>query len=146
MSTRSRLLVLAGLVLAVSGAIALRPNRVPVVSSLPGVAAPTSSTHAVAPIPRLVELGSDTCMPCKAMMPVLEALRREFKGRLQVDFIDVLKQPEQAAPFNIYAMPTQVFLDGAGREVYRHIGFFSKEDIIVTWNRLGVSLDASGGR
>ena len=42
-------------------------------------------------IPRLVDLGADTCIPCKAMAPILIELRTEYAGRLQVDFIFHLK-------------------------------------------------------
>jgi thioredoxin 1 len=108
------------------------------------VGAVRTSPLQAAALPRLLELGADTCIPCKAMVPVLDALRREYPGHLQVDFIDVLKHPDQAAPYHIYAMPTQIFFDASGRERYRHLGFFSKEDILATWRTLGVRLDASG--
>jgi thioredoxin 1 len=43
--------------------------------------------------PRLLDLGADKCIPCKKMAPILEAMKEEFAGRLQVDFIDVWKHP-----------------------------------------------------
>jgi thioredoxin 1 len=87
-----------------------------------------------------VDVGADKCIPCKAMVPVLEELRRECAGRLQVDFIDAWKYPEQAEPFNVYGIPVQIFLDPSGRELYRHLGFFSKAEILETWRRLGYPL------
>ncbi|MDO8835228.1 MAG: thioredoxin family protein, partial [Vicinamibacterales bacterium] len=35
-------------------------------------------------LPRLVDLGADSCIPCKAMAPFLVELRTEYAGRMQV--------------------------------------------------------------
>ena len=48
-------------------------------------------------LPRLVDLGADKCIPCKMMAPILESMKKEYAGRLQVDFIDVWKNPERGA-------------------------------------------------
>jgi thioredoxin 1 len=127
MSTASRLVIVGALALAVAVTVALRRDH----------ASPASGAPAAVALPRLVDLGADNCIPCKAMMPVLDGLRREYAGRLRVDFIDVNKFPDQAEPFRIYAIPTQIFIDPAGRELTRHLGFISKEDILDTWRQLG---------
>jgi thioredoxin 1 len=88
-------------------------------------------------IPRLVDIGADQCIPCKLMAPILEELRGEYAGRMQVDFIDVWKNPHAAQPYRIHAIPTQIFFDESGRELARHQGFMSKEDILSTWKRVG---------
>jgi thioredoxin 1 len=95
-------------------------------------------------IPRLVDLGADKCIPCKAMAPILVGLRTEYAGRLQVDFIDVWKDPRAGDPYNIYAIPTQIFFDGSGKELTRHEGFISKADILATWKRVGVDFSSPG--
>jgi thioredoxin 1 len=136
MSTTSRLVIVGVLALAVGVAVGLR--RKDAASSPP----PSSASAASTPVglPRLVDVGADKCIPCKAMAPILEELRQEYAGRLRVDFIDAWKYPAQAAPFDVYGIPTQIFFDPAGRELYRHTGFISKEDILDTWRRLGVRL------
>ena len=95
-------------------------------------------------IPRLVDLGADKCIPCKAMAPILVELRATYAGRLQVDFIDVWKDPRAGDAYKIYAIPTQIFFDGNGQELTRHEGFISKEDILATWKRFGVDLSPPG--
>jgi thioredoxin 1 len=132
MSTASRLVVVGVLVVAVGVAVALRRDEAP-----PSTVA---SAPAAAALPRLVDVGADKCIPCKAMAPILEELRQEYAGRLRVDFIDAWKFPAQAEPFNVYGIPTQIFFDPSGRELHRHLGFISKEDILATWGRLGFSL------
>lgn len=96
-----------------------------------------------APLPRLVELGSDKCASCKAMSPVLDELRAAHPTTLQVDFIDVFKHPEQAEAFKVQIIPSQAFLAPDGRELYRHTGFFAADAIRAKWAELGFPLGAA---
>ncbi len=91
-------------------------------------------------LPRLVDLGADKCIPCKMMAPMLEELRAEYAGKFQVDFIDVWKDPEAGRKYNIRLIPTQIFYDAAGRELFRHEGFISKQDILTKWKELGIDV------
>jgi len=79
--------------------------------------------------PRLVDLGADKCIPCKKMAPILEQLREEYKGRLDVEFIDVWKNPGAGRQYGIRVIPTQILYDREGTEVWRHRGFISKENL-----------------
>ena len=103
-------------------------------------AAPTAT--APAGLPRLLDLGSVVCIPCKMMAPILEELKKEYAGRLQVEFVDVNVNPEPARRHKIRLIPTQIFFDGSGKERWRHQGFISKEDILAKWKELGVDLAA----
>jgi len=92
-------------------------------------------------LPRLVDLGADKCIPCKMMAPILEELSAEYKGKLQVVFIDVWKNPQEGPKYKIRVIPTQIFFDADGKELFRHEGFFSKEDILAKWKKFGVNLE-----
>ena len=91
-------------------------------------------------LPRLVDLGADKCIPCKMMMPVIEELKAEYKGKLQVEFYDVWKNPAYSEQYKIRVIPTQIFIDRDGKELFRHEGFFSKEDILAKWEKLGFEI------
>lgn len=92
-------------------------------------------------LPRLLDLGAGKCVPCKAMAPILEQLARDCHGRLEVVFLDVWVDPEAGKDHDVRMIPTQIFLDGKGKELFRHEGFFSREEILATWTRLGYDLD-----
>jgi len=137
-------LFLAAAVIAV---LATKPGRE--AAAPPSAAAPApmishGTSAQPAGIPRLVDLGADKCIPCKAMAPILVELRKEYAGRMQVDFIDVWKDPSAGDPYRIYAIPTQIFFDGDGKELARHEGFISKGDILATWKRLGYDFNSPG--
>jgi thioredoxin 1 len=102
--------------------------------------ADAAENAAVVPVPRLVDLGAGKCIPCKAMAPILDQLRADYVGRLEVTFIDVWQSPDQAAPYRIHMIPTQVFYGADGRELARHEGFMSREEILAQWKAVGVEL------
>ena len=94
-----------------------------------------------ASLPRLVELGADRCVPCKLMAPILEELRKEYAGTLQIESIDVWKNPDAAKEYGIRVIPTQIFYGASGKELFRHVGFLSKEDILAKLKDLGITIE-----
>ncbi len=92
-------------------------------------------------LPRLIELGADKCIPCKMMAPILEELKSEYAGKLEVVFIDVWKAPEKGREYGIRVIPTQIFYDANGEEFLRHVGFFPKKDILETFRKKGINFN-----
>ncbi|HYW68101.1 MAG TPA: thioredoxin family protein, partial [bacterium] len=72
-----------------------------------------------------------------AMAPILDEMRETFAGQLDVSFIDVKKNAEAARDYAVRIIPTQIFLDESGNELFRHQGFFSREDMLAEWEKLG---------
>ena len=73
------------------------------------------------------------------MQPVLAALRAEYAGKLQVDFIDVWKDTAAGDKYGIRAIPTQIFFDATGKELFRHTGYYPKEDILAKFKEFGIA-------
>lgn len=103
-----------------------------------GQAAPASAASGARP--RLLDLGATTCIPCKKMAPILDELKTEYEGKLDVEFVDVWKMPGVANQYGVESIPTQIFFDASGKELYRHQGFFAKDEILSKWAELGVDL------
>jgi len=91
-------------------------------------------------LPKLLDLGATKCIPCKMMAPILEELAKEYKGQLEVQFIDVWKDQKAAEKYKINSIPTQIFYDAKGKEFFRHVGYFPKEDILKTFEKHGIKL------
>ncbi len=89
----------------------------------------TSESQVPAPLPRLVDLGSHSCVPCKMMMPILDTLREVHAEKLEVVFIDVWEDREAGDQYGVRAIPTQIIYDEQGNELFRHEGFWSRKDI-----------------
>lgn len=86
----------------------------------------------------MVDLGAKKCIPCKMMAPILEKLEKVYAGRAAMVFLDVWEDPKPAQRFGIRGIPTQIFFDKEGREVFRHLGFLSEEEIVRRLKDMGV--------
>ncbi|MCP3904124.1 MAG: thioredoxin family protein [Planctomycetes bacterium] len=104
---------------------------------------PAAQPAADVALPRMLDLGADKCIPCKKMAPILVKLRKDFAGEFEVVFIDVWKDKEAGKPYGVKLIPTQIFFDAEGDELFRHVGFFSRDDILGTWSDLGYEFAAS---
>jgi thioredoxin 1 len=96
------------------------------------------SSVPVAGMVTMIDLGADKCIPCKLMAPIVAKIEKAYAGKAAIVFIDVWKYNDQVARFGIRAIPTQIFFDESGREVYRHIGFMSEKDIVQQLKKMGV--------
>jgi thioredoxin 1 len=78
-----------------------------------------------------IQLGSDKCTPCRMMAPIIEEIKQEYP-QVELLYYDVWTREGQpyGQKYNIRAIPTQVFLDAAGNEYFRHVGFFPKEELV----------------
>lgn len=94
-------------------------------------------------LPRLVDLGAGKCIPCKMMAPILEELKEECADTFEVEFIDVWVDPKAGEEYGIRIIPTQIFYDATGKELFRHEGFFGKEEILAKWKEYGVTVATS---
>jgi len=146
-----KIAIIAVLVVAVGGVIVLKQKKPSTqidqninlnssTAEIEKTEAPTVTIEQAKALPRLVDLGADKCVPCKMMAPLLVELRSEYEGTLKVEFIDVWKNPDEAPKYGIKLIPTQIFFDASGKELFRHEGFYSKEDILTKWTELGVEL------
>ncbi len=154
MKTPVKIAIVAALAAAVVAAVVLKNGKAPATTAVakPVAAAsditaspqpavtPAAATNAK--LPKLLDLGSTTCVPCKAMAPILEELKKEYAGRMNVEFIDVWQDEAVGKQYNVDTIPTQIFFDAEGKELFRHTGFFGKEDILAKWRELGADVGA----
>ena len=88
--------------------------------------------------PTLIDVGARTCIPCRKMAPILEALAATYRGRASVLFVDLHTDEATANTLRVQMIPTQIFFDAQGREVSRHIGFMDEQAILAQLKTLGV--------
>ncbi|WP_127475034.1 thioredoxin family protein [Sulfurivermis fontis] len=126
MDNKRRIAVVATVLLAVAAVLVLKPRNETTAVNTPATA-----------LPQLVDLGATTCIPCRMMAPILDQLREDFAGRFEVHFIDVWLHPDAGKQYGMRVIPTQIFFDAQGRELFRHEGFYSREQILGKWQELG---------
>ncbi|MCX6866323.1 MAG: thioredoxin family protein [Verrucomicrobia bacterium] len=148
MKTPARIVTILLVVGAAAAAIILKNNKScnAANSSTPVAATAAESkaaaaADATAKLPKLLDLGATKCIPCKMMAPILEELKKEYAGKMKVEFIDVWQNEDTGKKYGVEMIPTQIFFDATGKELFRHTGFFGKEDILAKWKELGVDID-----
>ncbi len=86
----------------------------------------------------ILDIGAASCIPCKMMAPILEKLEKKYDGKAAVIFLDVRYHKDAATSFGINGIPTQIFYDKKGNEVYRHLGYLSEDAIVTQFKKMGV--------
>jgi thioredoxin 1 len=104
-----------------------------------GASGEPAKTVPVKGLVTMVDLGATRCIPCKMMAPILQKLEKRYAGKAAIVFLDVWVDPKPAQRFGIRTIPTQIFFDKKGEEVYRHEGFMNEEAIVAALQKLGVN-------
>jgi thioredoxin 1 len=108
------------------------------------ISVPTEGKEQAAPeaksLPTLIEIGRGTCTPCKMMKPILEGLKMEYTGALNIEIIDVRDNPDAMKKYNIRTFPFQIFYDATGKEVKRNYGLPTKDQILDMFKSVGIDL------
>lgn len=142
MNKMEKIAIVVALAVVVVAAVALKRGKAPAKSDSPG-ATSVSSPAVAAKLPRLMDLGADKCIPCKMMAPILAEFRRDYADRFVAEFVDVWKNPDAGKQYGVEMIPTQIFFDAEGKELFRHVGFYGKEDMLAKWKELGVDVSAN---
>jgi thioredoxin 1 len=79
--------------------------------------------------PAVIDFYADWCKPCKMVSPIMEELAKQYEGKVIFYKMNVDKEKELAAAFQIQSIPTLLFIPAQGQP-QASIGVQSKEDYI----------------
>jgi len=80
--------------------------------------------------PALYEFGAGYCASCKDMAKIMAELTTTHSDQVEFRMVYVDKDKPLFEQYKIMLIPTQVFLDASGKEVDRHIGALTKDDVL----------------
>jgi len=94
--------------------------------------APTQAQGSASPQgkPALYEFGAGYCASCKEMEKIMAELKTSHSDQVEFRMVYVDKDKDLFQQYKIMLIPTQVFLDASGKEVERHIGALSREEVL----------------
>src|SRR3990167_941179 len=81
----------------------------------------------------LIDFYAEWCGPCQAMKPLMEAIEKTYKDKVQIERVDVDSSQSKAMEFSVMSIPTLVILKD-GREIDRKIGLIT-EPVLKQWIR-----------
>ena len=97
--------------------------------SNPSPAAKPAVTNSATAKIKFLEIGSDKCIPCKQMKVVTENIVKKYGDELAFQYIDIYENKDVADDYKINLIPTQIFYNPKGVEIFRHVGYFPEEKI-----------------
>ncbi len=95
-------------------------------------------------LPKMWDFGSVSCLPCKTMKEILDPMMADYKGKVDIRIINVYEDKERTQQFRIVTIPTQVFIDAGGKELFRHVGVYPRDSIVAKFKAFGFPV-VSGG-
>lgn len=88
-------------------------------------------------IPVLKMLSGEGCPACIQMEKVLEQIKRDYKGRINTEHIDLADRPDLVKKYNIRYIPTLVFIDSNGKDAAIEVGYRSLDEVLNIFKKVG---------
>lgn len=88
-------------------------------------------------LPRMWDYGSENCIPCKTMKGILDPMIVDYRDKVDIRIINVYEEKELAQQARIQIIPTQIFYNPDGKELYRHVGVYTRDSIVGKFKELG---------
>jgi len=101
---------------------------------------PTEVAEKPKELPKMWDFGSEKCIPCKTMLEILTPMMADYKGKVDIRIINVYEETELTKQYRISVIPTQVFIDATGKELFRHIGVYPRDSIEAKFRELDMPI------
>ena len=79
--------------------------------------------------PVLVDFFATWCGPCKAMSPILDDVAKQVQGKARVLKIDVDKNQQAAATYQVRGVPTLILFKN-GKQLWRQSGVVQATELV----------------
>lgn len=76
----------------------------------------------------IVDFFSETCSPCKKLLPIIEEIAKEYKDKIKIGKINIIESKEVASNYGIMSIPTLIFFK-KGEAIFQNVGVVSKNDL-----------------
>ena len=86
--------------------------------------------------PALYDFGRSMCIPCKEMEKILGSIKGKYGNQIEVRLVMAEKNEDMFKQYKIMLIPTQVFMDASGREVFRHVGLYPEKELVAKLKEL----------
>ncbi|MCE5198154.1 MAG: thioredoxin family protein [Armatimonadota bacterium] len=88
--------------------------------------------------PGVMEFTAQWCEPCRGMKSIVDKIKSDYRGRLNVMTVDIDQNPDLTQKYNVTAVPVLLFYDKNGKQVTRHEGYLPSDEFRTQLSQMGV--------
>lgn len=88
--------------------------------------------------PLIVDFGMTRCLQCIEQSKTMDEVKDIIGDRVLLKFVHVGKEEELAEAYKVLLIPTLVYFDAQGKEVFRNVGQMKKEPMLAKARQLGL--------
>lgn len=81
-------------------------------------------------LPQILEFDRKLCPVCRESELIIQEVKNRYPGQFVVSRVYIDEREPMFRQYRVVIVPTQVFLDPAGQEVFRHEGVFAQEKLL----------------
>lgn len=91
----------------------------------------TAENTAANPVgkPVVLDFGKGQCVQCIKQTAVIDEIKPQCEDKVDFQFVHVIDEASLAGRYQVFMIPTLVFLDAAGEEVYRKVGTMDADEL-----------------
>jgi len=82
------------------------------------------------PRPTILEFSRERCPMCEYMEDVLVQFKAKYGDQIEVRLVHIEPDENLFKQYKVAFVPTQVFLDASGKEVFRHTGLYTLQELV----------------
>ena len=99
--------------------------------------APSAAKEQVTGRPVVLDFGKGLCSQCIKQTAAIDEVKPQCDGKVDFEFVHVVEDAARTGKHQIFMIPTLVFLDGTGEEVYRNVGVLDAAALRSQLEKLG---------
>jgi thioredoxin 1 len=84
--------------------------------------------------PVLIDFFAEWCGPCKTMSPILKETKSKLGDKITIIKIDIDKNPEAAATYQVRSVPTLMFFKN-GKQLWKQSGIVQSNELVNLFNQ-----------
>lgn len=87
--------------------------------------------------PLIADFGLNICKQCIKQSEAMEEYRLAVGDGVETRFVHVTKEAQTAGEYKVMLIPTLIFFDRSGKEVFRQVGYMPADEMISKSRSLG---------
>ena len=95
--------------------------------------------------PLIVRFGMERCLQCIKQSQAFDELEPKYENQMVFRFVHIGQEEEMVEAYKVLLIPTVLFFNSSGKEVFRHVGYLAAEELEAAFRSSGLAGVTAGG-